>query len=237
MSWSDYHVQECIVQLHTLRDSLIHRILPTFSSVEQEGAVLVEEALDQLKAQSGADEDPDYDSSGDAEKAEARKYDYYALMAGLRQSLINSTAASMHHLFEQQLREFLRREISLGRPTVLSNTFRKEFAAEVAKAGHDISGWPSWADADILRLTSNTIKHADGTSADDLRKRRAELFAPPGAAITQSNEGAFRESLRYPALGDLFVTPEDIEQWTRSLTDFWTRIGEAFVKPQAPLEF
>lgn len=131
--WSAYHVRECLTQLRALRDAIENRILPTFMSVDAEGSALAEAEFDRLKALSGAHENPNYDSSGDAQKAEEAKLDYFSLMIGLKQSLINTVTVCMSHLFEQQLLEFLNREIRPEKKIKISTTFRKEFEAELKK--------------------------------------------------------------------------------------------------------
>lgn len=100
-----------------------------------------------------------------------------------------------------------------------------------------MTGIPGWTDADVLRLVANTIKHGPGTSADELRQQRPDLFEYPRDPMEQINDRPLRVALRYPAFGDLFVTISDIDHWTNSLSEFWKKIGERFSKSHAALEF
>ena len=54
---------------------------------------------------------PDIDSDYLAEKAHDAGFDYYMTASGVKQTLLNISAVTLYHLFEQQLLYFLRHEI------------------------------------------------------------------------------------------------------------------------------
>lgn len=219
-SWSDYHVRSCTTQLRALHDALLTRILPSFNSVQQEGCEREERELARLERTWDEHEFLDYDPLKAAEMALEVKYNYFELMSNLQQSLINSTAVCMNHLFEQQLLQFLQREFG-SKITEISNGFRGVCETEMKKAGIDVATLPGWADADILRLVANTVKHSNGPSATELRGKRPDFFQ-----ATPSTDQPVGMRLQYPAFGDFFVKVENIELWKNSLISFWTKISE-----------
>ncbi|RLE45334.1 hypothetical protein DRJ25_05825 [Candidatus Woesearchaeota archaeon] len=169
---------------------------------------------------------PDIDPADLAERAQDAGIEYYMMLSGVKQTLLNITATTLYHLFEQQIIFLLRREIlntseennvQLMRVSVFKNKLREK--------GINIESFKSWKKIEELRLVSNSIKHAEGPSAVELREFRPDLFQPP---MIRTQEEQFITSpivtrVYLPLAGeDIFVTQEDLSEYKDALLDFWS---------------
>jgi hypothetical protein len=87
-----------------------------------------------------------------------------------------------------------------------------------ANLGIDLASLPAWARIDELRLVANSVKHAEGRSAQQLRELRADLFQNPAFAHIRAEMGGRwldrQEPLAMPLAGeDLFVTENDLQAY------------------------
>ena len=204
------------------------RLLPTFDGIEDEATALQEKTYNELMSMPF---DPDVvDESTLAESAFEAGYAHYSGMEAVRQSLLNSFAPMLYHTWEQQLLAFHRKEV-LHPNEEQNNEFLKltVLRKRLAVKGIDVRRLPTWSRIDQLRLVANTVKHADGDSADTLKRQRPELFEPHHAndAITPP---AFRyaRSVYRPMSGeDLYLTMADIQAYGQATIDFWEEFADA----------
>jgi hypothetical protein len=123
-------------------------------------------------------ESGDDDMASAAEAAQDRALAFYETMTALRQSVLNLFAAGLFHLLEQQLAylcwdgAFTVLPPGDAKLARLEDWYRRHFAI-------DLPSLSSWPIIEELRLTTNVVKHAEGSSADQLRERRPELFHNP----------------------------------------------------------
>jgi hypothetical protein len=86
---------------------------------------------------------------------------------------------------------------------------------------------PSWPVLNELRLVANSVKHAEGGSADELRKLRPDLFQHP-AVPSELQRILPPGPIHLPMMGeDLFVSPEDLQRYKDALANFWREFGAA----------
>ena len=79
-----------------------------------------------------------------------------------------------------------------------------------------------WAKVEELRLLANTVKHAEGPSARELRRLRPDLFVPPVIKGSPLEKHALRRATEIPLGGtDLFVTEADLEKYRDAIRQLW----------------
>ncbi len=176
---------------------------------------------------------PDTDPAYLAEKAHDTGVDYYMMVSGVRQALLNVSEATLYHLFEQQLLFFLRHEILY--PSEKNNIDRlikkkilkiSVFEKRCLQHNIDIKNFSSWKIINEMRLVANTVKHAEGKSAVDLRKIRPDLFKNP---ILKKFE-IFKlpvnsRPLFMPLAGeDIYLSIEDLKNYGETIVKFWDEL-------------
>jgi len=98
--------------------------------------------------------------------------------------------------------------------------------------GIDLSSLPSWGIIDELRLVANSVKHAEGKSAMQLRELRPELFSNPDLAeILAEWERYGRRQEPGPLLAplageDLFVSENHLKAYADGARSLFEEIIE-----------
>jgi hypothetical protein len=170
--WEQFIRNQFIHQLTMFVENLETRILPTFNDIENEAKKVEEQEWDKLCSSYAS---PDTDPSDLAEKARDAGIEYYLMVFGVRQALLNVSAGTLYHLFEQQLLFFLRREIL--HPSEENNIDLIKipiFKERVLQHNIDIEKFSFWRTINEMRFVANTVKHAEGKSAVELRKIRPD---------------------------------------------------------------
>jgi len=226
--WAGYFRRIFAKQISHFCAAVEARFLPTFDSLEAEAEAAKDAEWERL----GQIIDPEYaDEATLAEQAHEVGIDYYMSMERVRQTLINLSVAALYHLFEQQLLLFHRRQVLHPKEENdkdLINT--KEFKTRLSVAGLQIETLKSWAKIEELRVVANTIKHAEGTSADKLRQLRPDLFAHPQTRGTTGFDSLSMSRVRVymPLAGeDIFLTVADLKAYCTTLLEFWEEFGAA----------
>lgn len=226
--WRRYFAASFKPHLERVLQALERRVLPAFDGISNEATALRDNTFDELMAL------PDGrigDSSLLADAAFEAGYDHYVGMQAVRQSLINSFAPLLYHSWEQQLLTFHRREIlhpAEQRDKDLLSL--RELRARLDTVGIDICRLATWASIKELKLVANTVKHADGESADHLKKRRGELFDPEHAnrAMLPLPIQADTRRVYLPMSGeDLYLTLADLKAYGSATIRFWDEFADA----------
>lgn len=142
-------------------------------------------------------------------------------------------AAGLYHAYEQQFLFFHREELlpyeQQHDKALLKISKAKEL---LSKRGIDVSSFPSWSSIDELRLVANTVKHAEGDSADQLRQIRPDLFQDPQLKdLGFGGEYSLARPIYLPMVGeDLFVQVTDLVRYRDALTQFWKDLSESLAK-------
>ncbi|MCT7325022.1 hypothetical protein [Ralstonia mojiangensis] len=226
--WRRYFQSMFKSHLERTLQVLEQRLLPTFDGIEAEAAALQEKTYNELMSMP-LDSDV-VDESMLAESAFVAGYEHYSGMEAVRQSLVNSFAPMLYHTWEQQLLVFHRKEV-LQPKEANDNNFLKLLVLRVRLAdnGLDVAQLPTWSRIDELRLVANTVKHADGDSADRLKTQRPEFFEPH-RADGRLTAMPFRYALSVyrPMSGeDLYLTMTDIQAYGRATIEFWGEFADA----------
>jgi hypothetical protein len=231
--WVRYIRKHIIPHFEHLEKTFTQRILPTFETVESEAEQVSNKKWEQLIHQPG---DPDEDLSDLAEEALEEGISYYITMMGIRQGLLNIFAVGIWHLFEQELLFIHRKELLLPQEENNAELFKlSEIKRRLKQTGIDIEKFRSWNKLEELRLVANTVKHADGISATQLKKRRPNMFIPP-----EERDDPFWGHIPPPtqifkplAGEDLYLTPGEIKSYFQAVKDFWDELMENLGKGES----
>lgn len=109
-----------------------------------------------------------------------------------------------------------------------------EFKVRMSAAGIEIGTLPSYAKLDELRLLANTIKHAAGYSVEELRAKRPDIFVSPD--IGKVGQPSIPNPSYWPfeplSGQDIYVSPNDLEQYFDAADSFWREFEEALASAE-----
>lgn len=225
--WERFIRNQFIRQAIMFVENIETRLLPTFEDIENKAKKVEEQEWNRLCSICSS---PDTDPADLAEKAHDASLDYYMMVSGFKQALLNVSATTLYHLFEQQLLFFLRREIlhpseenniDLIKITVLKERF--------LQCNIDIEQFSSWRTINEMRLVANTVKHAEGKSAIELRKIRPDIFRNP----ILKKYGIFKHPVNsrplfMPLAGeDICLSIEDLKNYGETIAKFWDELISA----------
>lgn len=226
--WVKYFQQIFIAEVEMYIRVVEERLLPVFDTVDEEATELAQKEFDERMAQPADDY---FDPADAAYHASEQGLVYYELLSGVRQSLLNIAAVHLHHLFEQHLFAFYKKELlspqeEMANPHYSLSNIRRR----LEKYNIDISKCSSWSKIDELRLVANTAKHGEGKSSEKLKLLRPEMFVHP----TLRDDSAFANfgpgSAERPLSGsDFFVLMEDFKEYTQSVLRFWNELSDALI--------
>jgi hypothetical protein len=224
--WTRVFKREFSPQLSAIVEALEKRMLPAFGGIEEEAEAVSQEAWEAfMSAPATGDEDP----ADFAEAAEQAGVSHYLLLDGIRQGMLNLFAAALYHAFEQQVMLFHRKQVLHPGEENDPNFFKmNEFQKRLRAYGIDITTFSSWPRVDELRLVANTVKHAEGDSAQKLHSLRPDLFEHPQSQkfLALATRGAPR--VFQPLVGeDLYVSLKDIHDYRNALLEFWKELSVA----------
>jgi hypothetical protein len=202
------------------------RLLPAFDSIENEA----EQAADAEWERLVEIADPEYADPADlAERAQEAGIEYYESLEGVRQAILNLSAAALYHLLEQQLLLFHRRQVlDAAEENIPALNTMAVLRERLQLADVRIEALQSWSKVDELHAVANVVKHAEGHSAAKLRRLRPDLFRHP--SLREPNRGplATLPHVNMPLAGeDVFVTVEDLKAYCAALVEFWEQLGAA----------
>jgi hypothetical protein len=222
--WQDRFRRIYQPHLERFVDFIESRLLKSFDNLEQEAESRVDEAWDEWCANAGEDADP---GEGAAD-AEAAGINYYFSMIAIRQTFLNLSAVGLYHAWEQQVIEFMRQQI-LHPDTQddISLMNLSQFKKLAALENIDVEHFESWPTVDSLRILSNAIKHAEGSSAAQLKLLRPDLFVAPGLTESDFIKG-FSLPVYSPLSGlDIYVTIDVLRDYCAALRKFWDELADA----------
>lgn len=225
--WKHRFESDFIPAIYRVRDVFLLRLLPTFSSIDSDTdeytKQLEKDALARPYYDDGPDESDIYDGIRDA------SISYYQGLKGMEQGITNCCALFLYHLYEQQSMIFLRQELLDWKQRGKTSQFtQKKFKAQLLKAKVDVSNLPSWSKLEELRHLANTIKHAEGDASNSLYSRAPHLFEPRTTHVLPGKNIPPSSRVYAPLLGeDIFVTAEQINEYTEACAHFWIELADA----------
>jgi len=229
--WNSYFAKAFVPQINVFCDVMTKRIFPEFESISLEADKVADAKYQRLESLSIGEYDT-WDIGDAAERALEAGLAYYESLEGVRQSLLNLTIVALYHMFEQQMLSFHRRQVLHPRD---ENTIAKikmgEMKRLLSDSGLNLESLASWPKIDELRIVANTIKHAEGTSSEQAKDLRLDLFKHP---LLGDEESRWAGQTRvYMPLGgkDIYIRVNDLESYRSALVAFWKEFGEAIKQP------
>lgn len=221
--WVDFHKDAFCKQITTFLGAITNRILPTFDQIESEAKIVADREWERLGKLSSSE---DSDGSSEAEHALEAGITYYSALAAVHQTLINLTAVAMNHMFEQRALHFCK-QMHLNFPNDKGLTFLEKFNKCIASKGIILEKSSACPKIEELRHLANVIKHAEGNSAEKLRKLRPDLFVHPVLQKDSAfNFGISDPQVSLPLSGeDIYCTIDDLEVYRSALVSFWQELA------------
>jgi hypothetical protein len=239
-TWAaDYIRNSIIPDFRAFEDVVTKRVLPTFDTFAKEA---LEHGEKWFRARAGhldlrTDEEHEaaeyladraYKAAEYfADKAMDETFAFADMLASMYFASIGLYSVGLFHLFEQHAADLRLRLLNAG-------SYRKEIKLrEVtdwlkAEAVVEVETFGSWSTVRELRLVANTIKHAEGNSAAQLRRIRPELFIHPSKREGSAAVKPVGLRIRKPLFGeDLYLTPGDFSRYTEGIVAFWTELAHA----------
>jgi hypothetical protein len=219
-------------QVRSFGDVVLNRVMPTFANLDEEAERITQAEYDRLGSMPAGD-DSYYDMGDAAEDAQEEGLGFYLELTGLRQGMLNLAAASLYHMFEQQLMAFHRRELLSPAEEDEIGLLRHPVVRDrLNDIGVDMTALPAWNEVHELELVANTAKHGDGRSARELHSLKPDFFIDPivraagGSMLRRSREHS--PTVLTPLLGhDLYVLEDDFKHFVDVVAQFWLELGDA----------
>jgi hypothetical protein len=192
---------EIYPQLDALGIDGVDRLLGAFSNIEAEADEVADKAFEAYGQLPGEGDMADF-----AESARDQGIEYYMTLARLKQGVTNLLAVGLFHLFEQHINRIVSLLPSRGQQLP------------------DYKRFESWPKVRELELLANSVKHADGRSAKELRQMRPDYFVDPllrGSPL-EVMMARHPRPLASPIGGtDFFVERTDLDAYRDALRQFW----------------
>jgi hypothetical protein len=225
--WGARYIRRVFIkEIDTYSRVLSERFLPTVN--DEEISKLADRAADEEWRRLGSlPGSEDYDESAAAEAASDVGLEEYQYLQSIRQGVLNTFGAGLYHLFEQQLCNLYRGIV--GKTDLQLDTYEaaKLFDTDF---GIDSTAFPMWNEIDGVRLLANCVKHGEGKSCQELRKRDPELFR--SATEKQMKLPAEpRQFVERPLGGEgIYLTLEEFERRVAIIKEFWLMFGKRLVE-------
>lgn len=207
------------------KDTFKEKIYPVFSNIEDEAERLSNDIYENFMNSPCYCEEDFIDPATIAEDASQIGVDYYQNYSLMRYNTLAMWISMLYQFWEQQVRKFLYDE--------MRNYFEIEFNEFCINGIRDIKEMFKchkmnidelycWEGVDELRLLCNTLKHGDGKSAEQLRKRRPDFFVKDGLEefdlLNMYNTTLLEEVLN--------ISEKDYYSYCEILLFFWDELPE-----------
>lgn len=206
---------------------VLRDVLSVFGNPEKRADELANAEYARLGSQPAGD-DCDGDMSTFAEQANNRGLAFYGTMSSFHQTTLNLFTAGLFHLVEQQLAN-LCHDATIDEHPPKESYLDKVYDWYKTNFQLDLHLSEQWDKIHELRLVANTIKHAEGKSAQDLRQLRPELFRHPALRGDPPDSFSIAFPIHLPLGGDdIYVTEDALTEFWNAATEFLTEIATHF---------
>jgi len=224
--WASHFQRAFVPHLQRLQRTLEQQLLPAFGDLATEADQVQEEAFERFNHMPAGE---DCDPAWPAEMAHEQALEHYMGMCAVRQTLLNAFAPILYHTWEQQLLAFHRREVlhpnEEHEPKLISLKILDE---RLSSRGLKLQSLPSWPTIEELKHVANTVKHADGPSAEIAKTQYPALFENPALGDFDLPKFNYRPRVYSPLSGDdIFVREIDLSRYAAALVNFWSEFADA----------
>lgn len=208
--------------VETYGPCVLNDILPSFENLDKRADEIGEKEYERLGSLPAYNE-ADMDTL--AERAHDKGVTFYQTMMGMRQATVNLFSAGLFHLVEQQLACLFDDAAFSRKPTDTQLTYMQTFYRDHLRLElHRLHGWEK---VDELRLLANTVKHAEGKSATQLRTRRPDLFEDAIAKTLPFKMPP--QPIWQPLAGEgLYVSEEHFKEYADAAVAFFEALAQYF---------
>lgn len=208
-------------------ECVLRDLMPAFADLEKKADAVGTAEYERLGAQPAGD-DWDGDMSVLAEAAEDKAEWFYSTMSDMSQAILNLFAVGLFHLLEQELANLcIDGAFTVDPP--LDSKLERVAAWYSRHFQLDLSTLSSWPNIDELRLVANVAKHAEGSSARQLRESRPTLFQNPVLRKVDSEAALRPWPVEGPLFGEgLYVTAEVLQEFVEGAVRFASDIAQYF---------
>ncbi len=92
--------------------------------------------------------------------------------------------------------------------------------------GIDVTKFNCWTKIDELRLVANTVKHADGESAEELKELRPDMFKHPDSMLSIQMSAKLVGPVYLPLFGEgLYITQDEFDSYVITVKEFWNDLS------------
>jgi hypothetical protein len=206
-------------QISQFVDLFILKLKPVFENIDKEAEEHGNNFFNKVLGHSHSDA---IDPSDLAEEAMDRSFKHWEFLNHGRYVLIASWHVALYEAFEQQLRSYLFRELSHDFDLNINHVFSKfdDLKKIFILYQIDLASLNGLKQIDHLRLLCNVIKHGEGTSANNLRKKRPDLIKTHDD-IEYLN--LYESSLLYEVLE---ISEKTLAEFGNAIKDFWDSFPE-----------
>jgi len=206
-------------QISQFVDLFILKLKPVFKDIDKEaeehGNGFFNNAL-------GHSHPEAIDPSDLAEEAMDRTFKHWEFLNHGRYVLIASWHVALYEAFEQQFRSYLYRELSHDFNLTINHVFSKfdDLKKILILYQIDLASLKGLKQIDHLRLLCNVIKHGEGSSANDLRKKRPDLIKThDDIELLHLYESSLLDEV-------LEISEKTLVEFGNAIKDFWDSFPE-----------
>jgi len=160
-------------QIGQFVDLFLLKLEPVFDNIDAEAEEHGNNYFD------GSQSDSEYIDPGDlAEQAMDQTIKHYEFLSLGKYVLMASWHVALYEAFEQQVRYFIHKELSRNYRLSISQVFSRfdDLKKILVFYCVELGALKGLKEIDHLRLLANVIKHGEGESASELRKKRPDLI-------------------------------------------------------------
>ncbi|PGT57935.1 hypothetical protein [Bacillus thuringiensis] len=168
----------------------------------------------------------DTDPDAIAETMEVMEVELYESHLMMKSNHLFITISMLAHMWEQQIIKFVKKELYDSSGKNFSGLSYQHAKEVIETCGVEITNRSSWKKIKELRHLVNTIKHAEGYSAKELRKLRPDFFATSGFSkddifdILELNGSVLLNPY------SLNVSESDLTDYIQATKEFWGEMPE-----------
>lgn len=211
--------------LSYIRDLYFEKMEPVFASAEVEAEAFSEQLWDNAMSAPCYGEDCEPDFEGIAEACQEAGVERYEILSLMRYRNLGMWLSCMCQVWEQQIIRFIKREVENDHLIELKKEVDFNEAKECFKLHNfDIEKMKCWNQIKELRLLVNVIKHAEGNSADRLRKIRPDYFEWEERFGFDDDKLKFHKTTLLEET--LNITNKDFDMYYNVLVSFWGELPE-----------
>ena len=210
--------------LSYIRALYFEKLDPVFACAEVEAKAYTKQLWDNAMSAPYYSEDCEIDFEGIVEACQEAGVEKYEILSLMRYRNLGMWLSCMCQVWEQQIIRFVRREVEQKGLV----KFTKEVAFNEAKEcfkfhNYNIESMKCWEKIKELRLLVNVIKHAEGSSADRLRKIRPDYFEWDKRVDFDDKLKFHKTTLLEETLN---ITNKDFDTYYDILVSFWEELPE-----------